>query len=226
MLPNSKACRVLRCSNHPWITCSLLFVDWSSSPFFSKLVIHVFLFCRHRAAAARFLSRNFFLLSSPSSSLLNLLLQIEFFFFKRKFITCHIQLLLVKQRRKFVLEPYMTYMLTVESAAPGEGNSDLMLSIDWGDNSPTLQLERWGIPGAWASGEICRVVGGWLTPGDILIVVYPGEICVEGACLETGEGIDCDCSAAFNLCKINTQSQKNDDLQLQIHVKYQNDTNY
>lgn len=93
-------------------------------------------------------------------------------------------------------------MLTVESAAPGEGISDLMLSIDSGDISSTL--DRLGIPGTWdvASGDIWRLVGGWLTAGDILMVVYPGDIWVCGACFKTGEGIVWDWIAAFNLCLV------------------------
>lgn len=40
----------------------------SSSAFFSRDITHTFLFCRQRVAAARFLSRNFRLRSSGSSS--------------------------------------------------------------------------------------------------------------------------------------------------------------
>jgi hypothetical protein len=90
----------------------------------------------------------------------------------------------------------------VESAASGDGISDLMLSRESGDRAFTL--ERLGIPGTYdvASGEICRLEVGvdWLIPGEICIVVKPGDICVCGACLETGEGIVCDWIAAFNFC--------------------------
>lgn len=57
----------------------------------------------------------------------------------------------------------------MESAASGDGISDLMLSKESGDKA--LTLERFGIPGTYdvASGEICKLDGGTdgLIPGDI-----------------------------------------------------------
>lgn len=54
------------------LTCNCMLVWVSSSAFFSSDITHTFLFCLQRVAAARFLSRNFRLRSSGSSSMTRL----------------------------------------------------------------------------------------------------------------------------------------------------------